>query len=615
MNQEPGRRFFSEPILAIIAACAIAAYFLLPLFGADAALYRNYPLFGSLILGGIPLLFELAKKLLHKEFGSDLLAGISIITAVLLHEYLVACIVILMLSGGAALEGFAQRRASSVLEALARRTPSVAHRKIETGMADIPVNDLVIGDVLIVLPHEICPVDGTVTEGRGVMDESYLTGEPFMVPKTIGSSVLSGAINGDAAITLQATKRPVDSRYASIMRVVEESQQRQPHLRRMGDLLGAWYTPVAVSVGLLAWAMSGSVERFLSVMVIATPCPLLLAIPVAVIGAISVAASRGIIIRNPAALELAGECRTLLFDKTGTLTTGRPMLTDVDCVPGNTRGEVLLIAGSLEQYSKHPLAAAVVESMKAEGLTPSPVERMSERPGEGLTGIVNGREVKVTGRGKLGALASHLPAVGPGLECVVLLDGAYAATLRFRDEPRSDSAGFIRHLRPRHLVNRILLVSGDRESEVRYLAKKVGITEVYAGQSPEQKLAIVRRETARAKTMYLGDGINDAPALIAATVGVAFGGANDITSEAADAVILEPTLSKVDELIHIGQRMRRIALQSALGGMALSVLGMVLASLGYLPPIAGAVAQEIIDLAAVLNAVRAAWRPRSLTDF
>lgn len=383
----------------------------------------------------------------------------------------------------------------------------------------------------------------------------------------------------------------------------------------MGDLLGAWYTPLAVSIGLLAWAMSGNVQRFLSVMVIATPCPLLLAIPVAVIGAISVAASRSIIIRNPAALELAGECRTLLFDKTGTLTTGNPTLTDIDCAPGVTRSEVLLLVGSLERYSKHPLAAAVSRAMEAEGMVPAAVDRMSEKPGEGLTGNVNGRHVTITGRSKLGALASALPPLGAGLECVVLFDSVYAATLRFRDQPRDDSAGFIGHLRPRHMVTRILLVSGDRESEVQYLAQQVGIAEVFAGQSPEQKLAIVREETARAKTLYVGDGINDAPSLIAATVGVAFGGDNDITSEAADAVILEPTLAKVDELIHIGRRMRKIALQSALGGMALSVLGMGLASLGYLPPIAGAVAQEIIDLAAVLNAVRAAWRPRSLTDF
>jgi P-type E1-E2 ATPase len=297
------------------------------------------------------------------------------------------------------------------------------------------------------------------------------------------------------------------------------------------------------------------------------------------------------------------------------LTTGRPTLTDVDCAPARTRDEILRMAGSLEQYSKHPLATAVVRAMQAAQISAGSVERMSERSGEGLSGVVDGCEVKITGRSKIGALDSLLPEIGPGLECVVLVDGTYAATLRFRDEPRSDSIGFIGHLRPQHLVTRILLVSGDRESEVQYLAKKVGITEVFAGQSPEQKLAIVRRETARAKTLYVGDGINDAPALLAATVGVAFGGASDITSEAADAVILDPTLAKVDELIHIGRRMRRIALQSALGGMALSVVGMALAASGYLPPVAGAVAQEIIDLAAVLNAVRAAWKPRALTDF
>jgi len=606
---------FSEPVLATIAALAIALHLILWFLVPGAVLYANYPLFISLLIGGIPLVFELTKKLYHKEFGSDLLAGISIVTAALLHQYLVASIVILMLSGGASLERFAQRRASSVLEALARRTPSIAHRKTTSGIIDLALKDVAVGDMLVVLPHEICPVDGTVIEGRGVMDESYLTGEPFLVPKTVGSSVLSGTINGDAAITLQAARLPVDSRYASIMRVVEESQQRRPQLRRMGDLLGAWYTPLAVAIGMMAWVASGDVTRFLAVMVIATPCPLLLAIPVAVIGAISVAASRSIIIRNPAALELASECRTLLFDKTGTLTTGRPTLTGVDCAAAMTRDEILRIAGSLEQYSKHPLAGAVVEAMLAAGISAGSVERMSERPGEGLSGVVDGREVKITGRSKIGGLDSLLPEIGPGLECVVLVDGAYAATLRFRDEPRSDSVGFIGHLEPRHLVTRILLVSGDRESEVQYLAQKVGISEIFAGQSPEQKLAIVRRETARAKTLYVGDGINDAPALIAATVGVAFGGASDITSEAADAVILEPTLAKVDELIHIGRRMRRIALQSALGGMALSVLGMALAALGYLPPVAGAVAQEIIDLAAVLNAVRAAWRPRTLTDF
>jgi heavy metal translocating P-type ATPase len=609
------RPTLSEPLIATTTAVAIALHLALRFALPGAAQYADFPLFIALAVGGIPLVLTLLHKLWAKEFGSDLLAGISIVTAILLHQYLVAAIVVLMLSGGAALERFAERRASSVLQALARRMPNVAHRKTGSGIADVSLGDIAIGDVLIVLPHEICPVDGTVIEGHGVMDESYLTGEPFLIPKTVGSNVLSGAINADSAVTVQAAKLAVDSRYASIMRVVEESQQKRPHLRRVGDLLGAWYTPLAVSIAAVAWAASGDVTRFLAVLVIATPCPLLLAIPVAVIGAISVAASRSIIIRNPAVLELAGECRTLLFDKTGTLTTGQPVLTDVMCEPGFERSEILRLAGSLEQYSKHPLAGAVIRAMSAEGIAPVPAERMSERPGEGLLGIVDGRAVEITGRKKVVGRGHSLPVAVAGLECVVLVNGAYAAILRFHDEPRADSAGFIGHLSPRHLVTRILLVSGDREAEVRYLAEQVGIKDVYAGQTPEQKLEIVTRETKAGKTLYVGDGINDAPSLIAATVGVAFGGASDITSEAADAVILEPTLAKVDELIHIGRRMRRIALQSAFGGMGLSLIGMALAALGYLPPVAGAVAQEIIDLAAVLNAVRAAWRPQTLTDF
>jgi heavy metal translocating P-type ATPase len=608
-------RTLSDSLIATITSLAIGLHLILR-FGTGARpVYEESPLFVALAVGGIPLLFTLLKKLWLREFGSDLLAGISIVTATILRQYLVADIVILMLSGGTALERFAQKRASSVLDALARRMPSLAHRRTTAGMADVALGEVAIGDVLVILPHEICPADGIIIEGQGTMDESYLTGEPFLNPKTVGSKVLSGAVNGETAMTLQAAKLPVDSRYASIMRVVEESQQRRPQLRRMGDLLGAWYTPLAVGIGLLAWAASGEANRFLSVMVIATPCPLLLAIPVAVIGAISVAASRSIIVRNPAALELAGECRTLLFDKTGTLTTGRPILTDVVCAPGFERTEVLKLASSLEQYSKHPLAGAVLQAIKADRITPAAAARISEKPGEGLRGSVEGREVQITGRRSIAERGYLLPRAAPGLECVVLVDHAYAATLRFHDEPRADSSGFIGHLTPRHLVTRILLVSGDRESEVRYLAERVGIKDVYAGQSPEQKLELVTRETARAKTLYVGDGINDAPALIAATVGVAFGGANDITSEAADAVILEPSLAKVDELIHIGRRMRRIALQSAIGGMALSVIGMTFAAFGYLPPLAGAVTQEVIDLAAVLNAVRAAWRPRALTDF
>lgn len=573
------------------------------------------PLFAALVIGGIPLVFELAKKLFRREFGSDLLAGVSILTAVLLGQYLVATIVVLMLSGGAALEFYATAKASSVLDALAKRLPNVAHRREGSALKDVKLEEISVGDILTMFPHEICPVDGEVLEGHGVMDEAYLTGEPYEISKTPGSQVISGAINGEQALTIRAEKLAVDSRYARIMKVMHATEQQKPRLRRLGDQLGAWYTPAALLIAAAAAFLSGDAQRFLAVVVIATPCPLLLAIPTAIIGAISLSARRAIIIKNPAVLEQIDSCRTLIFDKTGTLTYGKPTLTALICAEGFDRNEVMQLVGSLEQYSKHPLASAIVTAAKHENIAMLPVAHVSERPGEGLRGIIEDRTVQITGRSKVASQQLALPPLASGLECLVFIDGRYAAAARFHDAPRTDSRTFIEHLRPRHGVHKVMLVSGDRESEVKYLAETVGITEVHASKSPEEKVEIVKREAARAKTLFVGDGINDAPALLAATVGVAFGTASDITAEAADAVVLELALGKIDELMHIGRRMRRIALQSALGGMIASMVGMVFAAAGYLPPIGGAIGQELIDLFAVLNAVRVALPTNELQDF
>jgi len=604
-----------ETYIALLAAAGIAAYFALHyLVGVRAEIY-NLPLYLTLAVGGLPLLIGLVRRLLRAEFGSDLLAGISILSSVLMGQFLVGSIIVLMLSGGAALEQFATRRASSVLDALAKRMPQVAHRKSEGAIVDADLQEIAVGDLLVVFPHEICPVDGGVVEGHGVMDESYLTGEPYEMSKTPGSKVLSGAINGDTALTIQAEALPVDSRYAKIMRVMQETEQKRPRLRRLGDKLGAWYTPIAVVVAGAAWAATGEPMRFLAVVVIATPCPLLISIPVAVIGAISLAARHGIIIKNPAVLEQISTCRTLIFDKTGTLTYGKPALTEVIPAPGFTSEDVLQDAASLEQYSKHPLAAAIVVAAQGARLARAAVSHVSERPGEGLEGVVAGRVVRITGRNKVEDQKLDLPPIVSGLECLVFVNGRYAATFRFHDAPRMESRSFVDHLKPKHAVERVMLVSGDRESEVRYLADEVGITEVHASQSPEQKVAIVEEETGQGHTLFLGDGINDAPALMAATVGVAFGPNSDITSEAAGAVIMTTSLAKVDELFHISDRMRAIALQSALGGMALSVVGMIAAAAGLLPALQGAVAQEIIDLLAVLNAVRVALPTRTMSDF
>ncbi|HEY6842922.1 MAG TPA: heavy metal translocating P-type ATPase [Thermoanaerobaculia bacterium] len=538
------------------------------------------------------------------SFVSDPLALICIVTAIVTREYIVAGIIVLMLTGGRALEAHATRRASAVLAALAKRLPNIAHRLTESGMTDVRTAEVQIGDRLIVLPHELCPADGIVAEGHGSMDESYLTGEPFDIAKAPGSEVLSGAVNGAAAMTIVVTKLPVDSRYAKIVKVMEEAEAQRPRIRRIADRLGRWYTVLALGTAAGAWIFSGQPQRFLAVLVIATPCPLLLGIPVAIIGAISLAAKRGIIIKDPAMLERIDQCRTIIFDKTGTLTYGKPQLTDIRTAGGLTRACALRLAASLEQYSRHPLATSILNAAHAEGIAPGNVTEISEKPGEGLLGRIDGHRIEITAA----------PATSRGMECVLLRDGELAATFRFQDLPRDESRSFIDHLAPQHQVSRVLLVSGDREGEVQRLAGLVGIEDVYAGKSPEEKLQIVRDETKKGPTLFLGDGINDAPAMQAATVGVAFGQNSDITAEAADAVVLEASLGDVDELIHIGRRMRTIGLQSAVGGMSLSMIGMVAAAFGLLAPVPGAIAQEVIDVIAVLNALRVAAPRVHLSD-
>ena len=605
-------------VIAAFSVVAILLHLLLRFgFQMEPAAHR-IPLLVTLVLGGLPLLYDLLRKVLKREFGSDLLGGISIITSVLLGEYLAGSIIVLMLSGGEALESYALRSASSVLAALAKRMPSIAHRKRESEIVDVALAEVAVGDTLVIYPHDICPVDGVVIEGHGTMDESYLTGEPFQITKTSGSTVISGAINGESVLTIRTTQLAADSRYAKIMEVMRESEAKRPSLRRLGDRLGAIYTPVALVVAILAWALSGEAIRFLAVLVIATPCPLLLAIPIAIIGSISLCARRAIIVKSPVVLEQIAECRVAIFDKTGTLTYGEPTLTEQLIAPGFEQKEVLTLVASLERYSKHPLARAILAAAKEAGVQLPEATEVGEQPGQGLRGTVSGHSLMITSRNKLLAQnvagSDQLPPLAGGLECVVVIDQRYAAALRFRDAPRAESRSFVKHLGPKHQFARVMIVSGDRESEVHYLAEQVGITEIHAQQSPEQKLALVRAETAKAKTLYVGDGINDAPAMMAATVGMAIGQNSDVTAEAAGVVIMDNSLKKVDEFMHISRRMRIIALQSAVGGMALSVIGMVFAATGHLTPVAGAITQEVIDVLAVLNALRAAFPPKVIHD-
>jgi len=622
--QQPPLRIRDYVIAAVaIAGIALHLAFRFSQFGQSAVSESirilDIPLLAALLFGGVPLVFELAVKLVHREFGSDLLAGISIVTAVLLQEYLAGSLVVLMLSGGQALEAFAVRKASSALTALAGRMPSTAHRREDGTVVDVPLSSVGIGDLLLVFPHEACPADGIVVDGHATMDESYLAGEPYRISKAPGSSVLSGAINGESAVTIRAERLPADSRFSRILQVMRDAEQKRPRMRRLADRFGAAYTPLAVAIAVVAWIASGIPGRFLAVLVVATPCPLLIAIPVAIIGAVSLAARRGIIIKDPGILERLSDCRTAMFDKTGTLTYGAPRLTELLTAPDFSEEVLLQLVASLERYSKHPLSSAILEAAAGRRLALQEVASVSERSGEGLKGTVGKRSIEVTSRKKLllqsPESAPRLPPAAAGLECVVLIDGRYAGTLHFRDEPRPDGAAFIRHLATKHAFTRVILVSGDRESEVRYLAERVGIAEVFFSQSPEQKLELVREETARAPTVFMGDGINDAPALTAATVGVAFGQNSEVTAEAAGAVIFESSLQRVDELFHIGRHMRSIAMQSAVGGMALSIGGMLLAAFGILSPVSGAIGQEIIDVLAIANALRVALPPASLTDY
>lgn len=620
-TQEKGKKaaiLGVEGYIAILAITSIVVHLVLRYLIPNFQGYSLYPLYLTLALGGGILVFDLVRKLIAFQFGSDLLAGMSIITAILLEEYLAGSLVVLMLSGGETLERYAIRTASKMLEVLAKRAPTTAHRKKTDAIEDISVDKIAIGDHIFIFPHEICPVDGDVIAGQGVMDESYLTGEPFMISKAPGSAVLSGSINGETSLTIQATKLAQDSRYAKIMQVMSESEQKRPHMRRLADQLGAWYTPLAIIIAVLAWVLSGEAVRFLAVLVIATPCPLLIAIPVAIIGSISLCAHRGILIKNPIVLEQVDQCQTMIFDKTGTLTYGKPTLTKQTVYNQYKPEEILKFAASVERYSKHPLASAILEKADEEKIKLSDAQQISEPQGEGLQGTVDNHQVMITSRKQLKKFGleknTDMLPEGMGLECIILIDHQLAAHYRFRDSPRMDSESFIQHLRPKHGFKKAMIISGDREEEVRYLANSVGISDVYASQSPEQKVDIVVRETQQAKTAYLGDGINDAPALLAATVGIAFGRNSDITAEAAGAVVMENTLEKVDEFLHISKRMRTVALQSAVGGMILSIVGMVIAAFGYLPPVAGAISQEIIDVFAILNALRTIWKPTIMSD-
>ena len=623
-NESPSFHFLPklswQILLTISSIIAIILHLILKL--SSVTVYNieisQIPLLITILIGGIPLLWQIVIKIFNKNLGADLLALIGLITAIWANQYLAANLIILMLSSGQALEEYASKKASFALEALAKRMPSIVHLRSGKKVIDVDANNIKVGDLLEIYPHETCPVDGVIIEGYGTMDEAYLTGEPYQIKKAPGSNVLSGAINGEAALTIKADKLVKDSRYAKIIEVMRDAEQHRPQLRRLGDQIGAVFAPITLIFAFAVFYFTGDILRFLAILVVATPCPLLIAIPITIISAISIAAKNGIIIKDPTLLERLPLCATAIFDKTGTLTYGRPELTEVFLTKNFERAEVLQMAASLERYSRHPLSSAILKAAEKDNIELLDTESVAEKPGHGLMGEVLDKEVLITHRKKLDANnLAEIKDFAPlqhGLECVVLVNKEVAAIFNFRDSPRAESHLFINHLSPNHNFKKVILLSGDRSSEVDYLASLLGIKESYSSQTPEQKLAIVRQESAKAPTLFMGDGINDAPALSAATVGIAFGENSGVTSEAAGAVIMESNLAKVDELIHISESMRSIALQSAIGGMIFSVAGMILAAMGLISPVMGALLQEIIDVVAILNALRLTWGSSVKTD-
>jgi heavy metal translocating P-type ATPase len=563
----------------------------------------------------VPLSWSVTRALFRGDVGVDVIALLAMAGALVLGEYLAGAVIALMLAGGNALERFASGRARRELTMLMNRAPRVARRRTERGWEDVDIGAVEIGDVLLVRAGEVVPTDGVLVGGRAVIDESSLTGEPLPATYMQGQTLRSGTANAGDAFELTAAVRAGDSAYAALVRLVHEAERRRPQFVRMADRYAVFFLPLTLAIAGGAWALSGDAGRALAVLVVATPCPLILAAPVAFVAGLSRAARAGVIIKGGAAIERLGAARTVLLDKTGTLTLGVPTIERVVVLDGIARPELLRLAASLDQLSNHVLAEAIVRQASSEAIALVRPEQVREKPGQGIEGVVKGRRVVVGSsawlaeRGIGAGARNALPSAGEGNAMVfVAVDGRLAGVLVMGDHVRSDARALIARLRAND-VRHVAMLSGDREDIARAVGAELGIDRVYAEQSPEDKLEVVRRMRADARlapVVMVGDGINDAPALALADVGIALGGAGaTVSSETADAVITVDRIDRVADAISIGRRTVRIARQSVVSGIGLSAFGMALAAGGWLVPLAGAIFQEAIDVAVILNALRA----------
>ena len=570
----------------------------------------------GLWLLGLPLLFRTARDVARGKFAADLVAGLAIVAAMALDQPFAGLVIVVMQTGGEALEHYAERRASAAVRALEAEAPRQAHRLDGQRASDIAVEAIAVGDRLLIRPGEMVPCDGVVESGSSQVDASRLTGEPLPVTAREGVELPSGALNLDGPLVVRATARAEASLYARIVQLVRTAQASKAPLQRVADRYAVWFTPLTLAVAAAAYFVSGDPLRVLAVLVVATPCPLILATPVAIIGGINRAARRQIIVRHGGALEALAAVDTVVFDKTGTLTVGRPEVSVVDAVPPFDERSVLRLAGSVEQGSGHLLARSLVEGAERRGIDlPSPVS-VTEAAGRGVWGAVEGHRVTVGAfsllREREPAAAQVLDAMHNGdaaLRAFVAVDGAAAGTVTYADRLRPDARAVIAALH-RLGLRRVALLSGDHAANVEAVAREVGIDDVASDLLPEDKVRHIQRLAgpgAGRHVLMVGDGTNDAPALSTAAVGLALAAhGGGIAAEASDVVVLVDDLGRVPEAVAIGQRTLRVARQSILAGLGLSGAAMVVAALGYLVPAVGALLQEAIDVAVILNALRAA---------
>lgn len=551
---------------------------------------------------------SMVRRLLRREFGLDVLAVTAIIATVLVGEYWASIVIVLMLTGGEALEDFAAGRAKRELNALLSRAPQTAHRVTGAGdLIDVPVTEVELGDRLIVRPSEIVPVDSILISAATAVDESSLTGESMPVEKLTGDVLLSGSINGPDAVTVQASARASDSQYQRIVQLVTEAAASKAPIVRLADRYAVPFTLVSVALAAIAWWVSGDPVRFAEVLVVATPCPLLIAAPVAFMAGMSSASTYGVVVKNAGTLEVLARAKTVVFDKTGTLTSGRPVVVEIRPEGNRSREELLALVAAAEQYSSHVLAASLVEAAHQQSLVLPEVTDAREVATHGVQARVNGQLVSV---GKPAFIAKRAPALTrvdleSGEAAVyVAVDDEYAGAIVLRDAVRPEASRTLADLRALGIENTLML-TGDVAQTARKVADKLGISEVHAECLPEDKVRVVHATTPRPVVM-VGDGVNDAPVLGAADVGIAMGAkGSTAASESADVVILVDDLSRVVSAVEVSQRTVQIALQSIWIGIAISVGLMLFAMTGALPAVVGAGLQEIVDLVTILNALRA----------